>query len=201
MGTSCTKTALPHTKATARQIGSVFPTYGPMSQFILDAVKGTSDRRTPMNIATANETQIAPQVGVLDRLNARFRSRRLDEALARGVAPETAAPLALRARRLTALSGRRAIADSLRRVIRATCQGMPPSQARVSPVLCQVIAALDDLTRLADALASPGPVAARGVAQARLLLIDGTGPLYNANSTANLSARAASAANNLRLED
>jgi hypothetical protein len=201
MGASSTKMALPHTKATAWQIGSVFPMYGPMSQFILEAVKGTTDRRGPMAIVTANETRIAPQEGVLDRLNARFRSRRLDEALTRGVAPESAAPLALRARRLTALSGRRATADSLRRVIRGTCQGVPPSRARISPALCQVIAALDDLTRLADALASPGPVAARGVAQAWLLLIDGTGPLYNANSTANLSARAASAANNLRLVD
>ena len=200
MGTSSTKTALPHAKASAWQIGSVFPMYEPMSQFILDAVKGTRDRRTLMVIATANETQIAPQEGVLDRLSARFRSRGLDEALARGVAPETAAPLALRARRLTALSGRRAIADSLRRVISGARQRVPPSRARISPVRCQVIAALDDLTRLADALASPGPVAARGVAQAWLLLIDGTGPLYNANSTANVRARAASAANHLRLE-
>jgi hypothetical protein len=175
--------------------------YGPMSQFILEGVNGTSDRRTPMAIATTHETQIAPQEGVLDRLHARFLSRRLDQALARGVAPETATPLALRARRLTALSGRRAMAESLRRVIRRTCHGAPPSRARISPALCQVIPALDDLTRLADALASPGPVAARGVAQAWLLLIDGTGPLYNAESTANLSARAASAANNLRLED
>jgi hypothetical protein len=76
--------------------------------------------------ATANETQIAPQEGVLDRLSARFRGRGLDEALARGVAPETAAPLALQARRLTALSGRRAIADSLRRVIRGARQGVAP---------------------------------------------------------------------------
>jgi hypothetical protein len=39
------------------------------------------------------------------------------------------------------------------------------------------------------------------VAQAWILLTDGTGPLYNQNSTANLRARAASAANNLHLED
>jgi hypothetical protein len=86
-------------------------------------------------------------------------------------------------------------------VIRDISRGVPPSRAQISPSRSQVIAAVDDLTRVADALASPGPVAARGVAQAWILLTDGTGALYNANSTANLRARAASAANNLQLED
>jgi hypothetical protein len=172
-----------------------------MSQLILDAVKSTSDRRTPMTIGTASEAQIAPQEGLLARLNARLRSHQLDEALARGTPSDAAAPLALRARRLTMQSRRRVIADGLRRVIRDTCRGVPPSQARISPRLCQDIAATNELTRLADALASPGPVAARGVAQAWILLTDGTGPLYNPNSMASLRARAASAANDLRLED
>lgn len=144
---------------------------------------------------------IAPRAGLGARVRACVRARRLDEALARGTPPETAASLALRARRLTTLSRRRAIAHGLRRVIREACRGVPPSQARVSPRLSQVVAASDDLTRLADALASPGPVATRGVAQAWVLLTDGTGPLYNANSRASLRLRAASAADNLRLED
>jgi hypothetical protein len=84
-------------------------------------------------------------------------------------------------------------------VIPDSCRGVPPSQALFSRRLAQVIAASDDLTRLADALATPGPVAPRGVAQAWILLTDGTGPLYNANTTANLRARAASAADNLML--
>jgi hypothetical protein len=154
-----------------------------------------------MAIGTATEAQIALQEGVLARLSARLRSRRLDDALAWGTAPETDAPLALRARRLTTLRRRRVIAKGLRRVVRDTYRGVPPSLARTSPRRDQVIAAGDELTRLADALASPGPVAARGVAQAWILLTDGTGPLYNANSTGKLPARAASAANNLRIED
>ena len=154
-----------------------------------------------MTIGTASEAQIAAEDGLRARLNARLRSHQLDEALARGTPSEAAAPLALRARRLTMQSRRRVIADGLRRVIRDTRRGVPPSQARISPRQRQVIAATNELTRLADALASPRPVAARGVAQAWILLTDGTGPLYNANSTANLRARAASAANNLRLED
>jgi hypothetical protein len=173
----------------------------PTSQLTLGRTETHQDWRTPMAIQTARETKIAPQAGVLARLSAYLFARRLDHALARGTPPETTAPLALRAHRLTRLSRRRAIADGLRRVIRDTCRGVPPSQARISPRLIQIIAASDELTRLADTLASPGPVTARGVAQAWILLTAGSGPLYNANSTANLRARAASAANNLRLED
>jgi hypothetical protein len=153
-----------------------------------------------MAIATTDRAQIAASAGLVARLSARLRSRRLDEALAHGTPPETTAALALRAGRLTTLSRRRTIAAGLRRVIRDTCRGVPPSQARTAR-LSQVIAASDDLNRLADALATPGPVAIRGVAQAWVLLTDGTGPLYNANSTANLRARAATAADNLRLAD
>ena len=144
--------------------------------------------------------QIASQGGLPARLSARVRSRQLDEALAWGISPEAAAALALRARRLTTLSRRRTIAGGLRRLIRDTCREAPPSRARISPRRSQVVAASDDLARLADALAIPGPVAAQGVAQAWILLTDGTGPLYNPNCTANLRARAASAANNLHLD-
>jgi hypothetical protein len=166
---------------------------GRVSQLILDAANNNDDR---------SEACKSPRRRVtLARFSARVRSRQLDEALAGGTPPETTAPLAVRARRLTTLSRRRAIAAGLRRVIRDTCRGVPPSQARISPRLSQVIAASDDLYPARRVLASPGPVVARGVAQAWILLTDGTGPLYNANSTANLRAHAASAANNLRLED
>jgi hypothetical protein len=148
-----------------------------------------------------NETRIAPREGVSAHLIARLRTRQLDEALAGGTPPETTTPLALRARRLTRLSRRRAIAGGLCRVIRDSRRGGPPSRARISPRRAQVSAAADELTRLADALATPGPVPVRGVAQAFLLLTDGTGPLYYANNAENLRARAATAADNLRLEE
>jgi hypothetical protein len=154
-----------------------------------------------MPVEAAREPQIAPREGFRDRLNARLRSRQLDDALARGTTPEAAASLALRARRLTTLSRRRQIAEGLRRVTRDTCRVVPPSRVRISPRRSHVVAASDDLTRLADALAHPGPVAARGVAQAWILLTDGAGPLHNPTSTANLRARACTAANNLRLRD
>ena len=153
-----------------------------------------------MPIATTNEATIASQPGPLDRLSALLRARQLDEALARGAPPETAAPLALRARRLTSLSRRRLIADGLRRVIRDTRRGPPRPKTKIPPRLSQVIAARDELTRLANDLATPGPVAAHGVAQAWILLTDGTGPLHT-NSPVNLRAGATNAANDLRLEN
>jgi hypothetical protein len=159
-------------------------------------VDSTSDRKR-----TSGEPRIARPASVLTRLSARLRSHQLDAALARGTPPETTASLALRARRLTALSRRRAIAGDLRRVVRDSCRWVSPSRAGISPRRSQVIAASDELTRLADTLERPGPVATRGVALTWILLTDGTGPLYNANSTANLRARAAHAAVSLHLED
>ena len=154
-----------------------------------------------MPTTTTNSTRIAQRAGVSARLSARLRSGRLDEALAGGTSPETTASLALRARRLATLSCRREIAESLLRVTRGAARGVQPSLSRISPRRAQVSAAADELTRLAEALATPGPVSARGVAQALILLTDGTGPMYNGSSTANLRARAAVAAGNLHLAD
>ena len=153
-----------------------------------------------MATGTASEALIAPREGVLDRLSARLRGDQLDEALARGAPTEAAAALALRARRLTTLASRRVIADGFRRVLRDNGRALPSSSVRVLPCRARVLVATGELTRLADTLATPGPVAARGVAQARILLTDGSGPLYNPNSKVDLRSRAASAADNLRLD-
>jgi hypothetical protein len=141
---------------------------------------------------------VADRLRVRDRVTARWRTRRLDLALAAGAPSETAAALAGRARRLTELSRRRSIADALRRVVREAHEGARPSLVRITPCRRRVAAASDDLSRLAATLAEPGPVEARGVAQAWILLTDGTGPLYNPSSTANLRERAVTAAENLR---
>lgn len=119
-----------------------------------------------------------------DRLKASLHSHQLDRALASGVPVESTPALALRARRLTAISDRRAKAATYRRVLREASEEVPRSYVRVRPRRERVVAATPALSRLAEALAAPGPVAARGAAQASLLLTDGTGPLYNsANET------------------
>ena len=133
-----------------------------------------------------------------DRLAVRLRRRRLDRALATGVPPETSVALALRAQRLTEADRRRSIARELRRIIRDAQVGYRPTLGRILPSRARVTAAREELSHLADTLDEPGPVAAGGVAQAWMLLTDGTGPLYNADSRASLRAGAARAARELR---
>jgi hypothetical protein len=142
---------------------------------------------------------IADRARIGDRLRARLRARRLDLALARGAPPESNAAVALRARRLIDSSNRRSMADALRRMLRESPQDRRASYAHVHPCRARVLAASEQLDELADALSRPGPVAVHGVAEAMLLLSDGTGPLYNPSSCASLGALAAEAIEDLRL--
>jgi hypothetical protein len=135
-----------------------------------------------------------------DRLAAQWLAPQLDRALAEGVSPEGSAPLALRAQRLTEPDRRWSIAGALRRIVREADEDRP-RLGRMMPVRPNpgtVRAASEELNELADTLDDPGPVAAHGVAQAWLLITDGTGPLYHPDSSRSLSARAAQAARQLR---
>jgi hypothetical protein len=118
---------------------------------------------------------IAGPPRIRDRLAARVLARRLDWELANGADSEQSAALALRAHRLTSLSRRRLVANSLWRLLNS---GRVDAESRT------------EVTRLAHALAQPGPVAPRGAARAWLLLTDGTSPLYGPG---NLRGSAASA--------
>jgi hypothetical protein len=151
-------------------------------------------------VASGGGLVVAGRLRIRDRIAARWRARRLDFALAGGTPTEGSTALALRARRLTALSRRRSIADALRRVVREGREGARFSAIRIIPYRARVTAASEELIVLADALADPRPVAAHGVAQAWILLTDGTGPLYNPSHSASLPERAAAAAGALRLE-
>ena len=133
-----------------------------------------------------------------DRLTARWHPRRLDRALAGGVPPEANTALALRAQELTELERRQSIAGALREVIREAREGAPIARGRIRPDRRRVAAASEQLCTLADTLAEPGPVAASGVAQAWILLTDGTGPLFNPYSRTSLRAGAARAVRELR---
>jgi hypothetical protein len=133
-----------------------------------------------------------------DRFAARWQSRRLDRELAAGTPPGSGSAIALRARWLTDLSRRRALAKTLTRIVDGVHDGSA-SYTRITPSRRRVHAARAELRRLADALADPGPVRARGAAQARILLTDGTGPLYNARSVETVRVCAIRATENLLL--
>jgi hypothetical protein len=141
---------------------------------------------------------VAQRPRVRDHLAARWFAHRLDLALADGASPETNAALALRAQRLTEPDRRWSAAGALRRIVRDARNDRRQRFGRVRPDPGVVLAASRELSDLADTLDDPGPVAARGVAQAWLLLTDGTGPLYSPESRTKLVADAAQALRELR---
>jgi len=125
----------------------------------------------------ATDTVVAQRVRIRDRLGARFNAFGLDQALASGTPPDASAPLALRARRLISERTRRQLGGTLRRVVgqRDRC----PSVVHVTARRQTVVEASDLLVQLEQRLLAPAPVDARGVAQARILLSDGSGPLFS----------------------
>jgi hypothetical protein len=127
---------------------------------------------------SSGELVVARRARLRERLAARFLAHRLDQLLASGVAPETRAALALRAQALGEPETRTALASQLRRVLSEARWGPAPRRAGVPLLIGQVLVAADELDELADRLLEPGPVAASGLAQVRLLLSDGRSPLY-----------------------
>jgi hypothetical protein len=113
-----------------------------------------------------------------------LRAGRLDRELAAGRPPATDQALALHAERLTRPAARHRLAAALRRLVRC--------ERAAVPVACdRVRGAEPDLRLLASRLDGPGPVAPAGVARARLLVGDGTGPLYDPSADPDALARAA----------
>ena len=120
-----------------------------------------------------------------DRMRARVRAAALDRELARGVPQDASSALAFRARLLTRPSVARELGDQLRRIVRQAHEPTAPS-ARVRPSRERVVAVEDDLRFLASRLQSPLPARAPGIARVRLLLRDGSGPLYYRDSPEDL---------------
>jgi hypothetical protein len=123
-----------------------------------------------------------------DRLVVRWQTLTLDAQLAAGKPVEADRRRALRATLLVARGpgyhrpfGGNTGRGGAGRVRTGTGLRIPLQRSRV-------LAADADIRRLIVALRASAPVPARGVAIARMLLNDGTGPLYNARSTLPLGA-------------
>lgn len=98
------------------------------------------------------------------RLIARLRASSLDRQLAVGVAPAAGSALAAHRARIVAPPERHAVARTL-------SESMQEAGHRGTLA--------EDLSeRLIQRLYAPGPVCERGMARLRLLLSDGSGPLY-----------------------
>jgi hypothetical protein len=112
------------------------------------------------------------------RLLVRLRATELDEALAGGASPDSSATLSLRAHQLIGSTIRRRLARELRSLVVRAQRPIHPMQPTVPICRHKVVEARMALHELADQLATPGPVDAKGVAQLKRLLRNGGGPIY-----------------------
>jgi hypothetical protein len=115
----------------------------------------------------------------LVRLRARVRARQTDRALASGISPDSSACLSVRAHELIGCPTRSALARAIRRLVDDAGHPQRPMSFNIPICRSKVWRSRDTLERLADRLLSDGPLDARGLAQIRLLLSDGAGPLYD----------------------
>jgi hypothetical protein len=129
----------------------------------------------PVARGAGRDTALA--VRARDRLIARWRSSALDRGLAAGAPPDGSGALLVRARALLEPGTRRAFGRSLLRIAGQSWRA--PSIGGRVPVHRDAVAdARGDLELLARRLLGDGPVAVRGVAQASMLLTDGSGPIF-----------------------
>jgi len=132
-----------------------------------------------------------------DRIAVRLRAFSLDRDLAAGASPDSSVALALRAQMLVHPRYRRGLARSARRVLTAATQ--QPFGSRLAVPVCRdrVKDSSEEFGDLIRRLLAAGPVTARGVAQASVLVADASGPLYRRASAGDLRARVRDAADAL----
>lgn len=118
----------------------------------------------------------------------------LDRRLAAGEDPWGSDALALRARRITTRRGRASVAGGLAGILRSARAANPRFTAAVAPNRSDVLEAAAVIATVERRLRAAEPVAARGVAMVRLLLVDGNGPLYRPGEPGVLGSRLRAAA-------
>ncbi|MGE0219079.1 hypothetical protein [Mycolicibacterium sp.] len=112
------------------------------------------------------------------RLTARLRAADSDRALAVGVRPEPGSALAAHRTRVTSEAERSAVARALRQALRDATEDGAVWSSRVPVHAENVTTARELIDRVTLRLHAPRPVGPLGMARLRLLLADGSGPLY-----------------------
>jgi hypothetical protein len=120
------------------------------------------------------------------RWTARLLASYLDRRLARGQPPEGSRLLAARAVRLVSPPFRFALASNWQRLL-AGGDDRARALATVPIRRAEIQALESELCRVVAGLIVPGPVPARGVAMASVLISDGAGPLYRGSGLGGLS--------------
>lgn len=120
------------------------------------------------------------QVRLRVRIRVWWRRWWLDRELADGRSPGSSRDLSVRAMQLVGAAARREVACSLRRVVLDAERPCESVVWATVPLRRGVIVRWrEGLLGLAERLEAREPVNPCGVARARLLVCDGTGPLYN----------------------
>jgi hypothetical protein len=120
------------------------------------------------------------------RLLARVHSVDLDRRLANGASPDSSALLSLRAQHLQSPSSRRALALGFRRRLAAARRAPHPFDRRVPLARDEIRRHANLIEELAARLEAREPADPRGIARGRVLLCDGSSPLYTGSSEAEL---------------
>jgi len=113
------------------------------------------------------------------RVRVRMRARQLDRDLARGISPDSSVCLSVRAHDLIGQRARGALARAIRRLLDDATGPVQSGHFNVPICRSKVRRSKGTLEKLGDRLLGDGPLDARGLAQLRLLLSDGAGPIYS----------------------
>jgi len=113
------------------------------------------------------------------RVRARMSARRLDRALAAGASPDSSAGLSVHAHELIGTRARGLLSRSIRRLLQDALCPLRPLSFSVPVCRAKVVRAQRTLEDLAERLDGDEPLNACGLARLRVLLSDGTGPVYD----------------------
>ena len=148
-------------------------------------------------------TDLLPRSGsrghrLWDRWLTRAYAPSLDSRLAAGWPPATSRLLAARAQELTSPAGRGELVRGWGHVLRRARQPAVPRTPRAPLCRDRIAAAEGEVRTMLAVLACPLPISARGAAMASVLLVDGTGPLYNRHCTRDLVGAARDATREMK---
>lgn len=112
------------------------------------------------------------------RLQARIFAAKFDRQVEAGAVPTPGSPLAAHVARLTSVRERENVARAFRHVLQGGPGASTIAQLRIPVLSNRVDECRDVIDDITLRLHSPRPVQAKGMARLRMLLSDGTGPLY-----------------------
>lgn len=161
----------------------------------------TEQYATSVLMHDANHDLALRPIHFRDRLLARLCAGNLDTQLAAGAPIESRKLRAVRAALLVTPAQRERLASAWVSVLHQAEPIADPipmvASSRVPVQHDEVREAAPQIEELTTVLRSPRPISARGAAMARVLLIDGGGPLYSAGCRRNLADSVAEAAREL----